>query len=77
MPVVRRRFATSTSGPQSHGPDGCYFTGAPPAAKARQLILAMGGHYASKKEVAYLLVPSIARKAIDLGGNVERGRYHL
>ena len=51
----------------------CPVNGAPPAAKARQLIIAMAGHYASKKEVAYLLVPSIARKAIDLGGNVERG----
>ncbi|KAH7104860.1 NAD(P)-binding protein [Auriculariales sp. MPI-PUGE-AT-0066] len=50
----------------------CPVTGAPPAAKARQLIITMAGHYASKKEVAYLLVPSIARKAYDLGGNVEK-----
>ncbi|EJD54435.1 NAD(P)-binding protein [Auricularia subglabra TFB-10046 SS5] len=50
----------------------CPVTGAPPAARGRQLIVMMAGHYASKKEVAYLLVPSMARKAVDLGGNVEK-----
>lgn len=33
----------------------------------------MSGDYRSKKEVAYLLVPSIGRKVFDLGGNLEKG----
>jgi hypothetical protein len=37
------------------------------------LMLVMSGDYGSKKEVAYLLVPAIGRKVIDLGGNVEKG----
>jgi len=38
-----------------------------------QLIIAMSGDYRSKKELAYLLVPAIGRKVLDLGGNVEKG----
>ena len=33
----------------------------------------MAGDYRSKKEVAYLLVPAVGRKVIDLGGNLEKG----
>jgi hypothetical protein len=33
----------------------------------------MSGDYRSKKEVAYLLVPAVARKVVDLGGNLEKG----
>jgi hypothetical protein len=33
----------------------------------------MSGDYHSKKEVAHLLVPSVGRKVIDLGGNLEKG----
>lgn len=33
----------------------------------------MSGDYRSKKEVAHLLVPSVGRKVIDLGGNLEKG----
>ena len=43
------------------------------AAKA-QLLVVMSGEYRSKKEVAYLLVPAIGRKVIDLGGNLEKGK---
>lgn len=47
--------------------------GAPPVAEAGQLIVVMAGDYRSKKEVAYLLVPGVGRKVIDLGGNLEKG----
>lgn len=33
----------------------------------------MSGDYHSKKEVAHILVPSVGRKVIDLGGNLEKG----
>jgi hypothetical protein len=33
----------------------------------------MSGDYRSKKEVAYLLVPAVGRKVVDLGGNLEKG----
>lgn len=33
----------------------------------------MSGDYRSKKEVAFLLVPAVGRKVIDLGGNLEKG----
>lgn len=33
----------------------------------------MSGEYRSKKEAAYLLVPAVGRKVIDLGGNLEKG----
>lgn len=33
----------------------------------------MAGDYRSKKEAAYLLVPAVGRKVIDLGGNLEKG----
>ncbi|KAG8931862.1 hypothetical protein FRC01_000694 [Tulasnella sp. 417] len=46
--------------------------GAPQAAKEAKLILCLAGDYASKKKIAYLLVPAAARKCIDLGGNVEK-----
>jgi len=32
----------------------------------------MSGDYRSKKEIAYLLVPAVGRKVIDLGENVEK-----
>jgi hypothetical protein len=52
----------------------CPVFGTPhPFADKAQLILAMSGDYRSKKEVAYLFVPAIGRKVIDLGGNVEKG----
>lgn len=31
----------------------------------------------SKKEVAYMLVPAVGRKVIDLGGNLEKGEAFL
>lgn len=51
----------------------CPVFGAPAAADKSQLILVMSGDYRSKKEVAYLLVPAVGRKVVDLGGNVEKG----
>ena len=33
----------------------------------------MSGELRAKREVAYLLVPAIGRKVIDLGSNVEKG----
>ncbi|KAF8588911.1 NAD-P-binding protein [Ramaria rubella] len=46
--------------------------GAPPAADAAQLVIVMSGDVRSKREVAYLFVPAIGRRVIDLGGNVEK-----
>ena len=46
--------------------------GAPAAADKAQLVVCLAGESRSKKEVAYLLVPAIGRKVIDLGGNVEK-----
>ncbi|KAF9654128.1 NAD-binding protein [Thelephora ganbajun] len=51
----------------------CPVFGAPAVAAKGLLIAAMSGDYRSKKEVAYLLVPAVAQKVIDLGGNVEKG----
>ena len=52
--------------------------GTPPVAEKAQLLIIMSGDYHSKKEVAYLLVPAIGRKVIDLGENVEKGQLpHL
>jgi 3-hydroxyisobutyrate dehydrogenase-like beta-hydroxyacid dehydrogenase len=49
--------------------------GAPAAADKAQLILCMSGDYRSKKEAAFVLVPAMARKVIDLGQNLEKGEY--
>jgi len=46
--------------------------GTPTAAAAAELVIVMSGDYRSKKEVAYLLVPAVGRKVIDLGGNIEK-----
>ncbi|KAG2057079.1 NAD(P)-binding protein [Suillus hirtellus] len=46
--------------------------GAPLAADKATLVIAMSGDYRSKKEVAFLLVPAVGRKVIDLGENVEK-----
>jgi 3-hydroxyisobutyrate dehydrogenase-like beta-hydroxyacid dehydrogenase len=51
----------------------CPIFGAPAVAAKGLLIAVMSGDYRSKKEVAYHLVPAVARKIIDLGGNVEKG----
>ena len=51
----------------------CPVFGAPAVAAKGLLIAVMSGDYRSKKEVAYLLVPAVAEKIIDLGGNVEKG----
>lgn len=51
--------------------------GAPPAADKAQLIIIMSGDYRSKKELAYLLVPAIGKRVIDLGGNIEKGESQL
>jgi 3-hydroxyisobutyrate dehydrogenase-like beta-hydroxyacid dehydrogenase len=50
----------------------CPVFGAPRAADKSELVIVMSGDYRSKKEVAYLLVPAVGRKAVDLGGNVEK-----
>jgi hypothetical protein len=64
--------------------------GTPFVAAAAQLVIVMSGDYRSarsdnifsftnfvhrsKKEVAYMLVPAVGRKVIDLGGNIEKGQ---
>lgn len=51
--------------------------GTPAVAEKSQLLIIMSGDYRSKKEVAYLLVPAVGRKVVDLGGNLEKGKDHL
>ncbi len=51
----------------------CPVFGPPVAADKAQLVIIMSGDYRSKKEVAYLLVPAVGRKVIDLGGNLQKG----
>ncbi|KAG1766408.1 NAD(P)-binding protein [Suillus occidentalis] len=46
--------------------------GPPKGADSATLVIAMSGDYRSKKEIAFLLVPAVGRKVIDLGGNVEK-----
>ncbi|KAH8094728.1 NAD(P)-binding protein [Cristinia sonorae] len=46
--------------------------GAPPVADAGKLLVVMAGDYRSKKEVAHVLIPSVGRSVIDLGGNLEK-----
>lgn len=46
--------------------------GATEVATNAQLIICLAGDYRSKKEIAYLFVPAVGRKVIDLGGNVEK-----
>ncbi|KAF8594646.1 NAD(P)-binding protein [Ceratobasidium sp. AG-I] len=57
--------------PHTHFVAGPVF-GPPSAAEKGQLISTLAGHYKSKKDVAYILVPAVSRKVIDLGGNVEK-----
>ncbi|KAL1748956.1 NAD binding domain of 6-phosphogluconate dehydrogenase-domain-containing protein [Schizophyllum fasciatum] len=44
--------------------------GPPATADKAQLVIIMSGDYKAKKEVAHLLVPSVGRKVLDLGGNI-------
>lgn len=53
----------------------CPVFGPPAAAEKSELVIIMSGDYRSKKEIAYLLVPAVGRKIIDLGGNVEKGEF--
>jgi len=55
----------------------CPVFGTPDVAAKAQLLVLMSGEYRSKKEVAYLFVPAIGRKVVDLGGNLEKGTYLL
>lgn len=47
--------------------------GPPASAAAAQLLIVMSGDYRSKKEIAHILIPAVGRKAMDLGGNIEKG----
>lgn len=49
--------------------------GAPPAADAAQLVIAMSGEVRAKRDIAYLMVPYVGRKVVDLGNNVEKGEW--
>ncbi|KAG6868487.1 hypothetical protein C0993_002025 [Termitomyces sp. T159_Od127] len=50
----------------------CPVFGAPAVAAKGQLIIVMSGDYRSKKEIAYLFVPGIGCKVVDLGENLEK-----
>lgn len=55
----------------------CPVLGPPAQAEKAGLILVMSGDYKAKKELAYILIPAVGRKVIDLGGNLEKGpRIH-
>ncbi|KAG6842440.1 hypothetical protein C0991_007570 [Blastosporella zonata] len=78
---VSRLIATALSGELdaliSSIPHGrlitCPVFGTPAVAAKGQLLVVMSGDYRSKKEIAYLLVPGIGKKVVDLGGNLEKG----
>jgi 3-hydroxyisobutyrate dehydrogenase-like beta-hydroxyacid dehydrogenase len=44
--------------------------GPPPAAASARLMLCIGGEYHARKEIIQLLVPSMARKALEVGESV-------
>ncbi|KAG6873850.1 hypothetical protein C0995_010462 [Termitomyces sp. Mi166 len=50
----------------------CPVFGAPAMAAKGQLLVVMSGDYRSKKEIAYLFVPGVGRKVVDLGENLEK-----
>ncbi|CCL98158.1 uncharacterized protein FIBRA_00152 [Fibroporia radiculosa] len=50
----------------------CPVFGPPIAAETGNLICVLAGEYRSKKEIAHLLVPGVGKKAMDLGGNLEK-----
>ena len=64
--------ALMSATPHCHFVTGPVF-GAPAQADKAALIVLLSGDYRSKKEVAYILVPAIGRRVLDLGGNVEKG----
>lgn len=47
--------------------------GTPAAADKAQLLIIMSGDHRSKREAAYLLVPAVGRRVVDLGENIEKG----
>jgi 3-hydroxyisobutyrate dehydrogenase-like beta-hydroxyacid dehydrogenase len=55
----------------------CPVFGTPAVADKSQLLIIMSGDYHSKKEVAYLLVPAVGRKVVDLGKNLEKGSFEV
>ncbi|KAF8522853.1 NAD-P-binding protein [Gautieria morchelliformis] len=70
-PTLSGELYTLMSGPHTH-----FITspvlGPPPAADAAQLIIVMAGDVRAKREIAYLFVPAVGKKVIDVGGNVEK-----
>lgn len=50
----------------------CPAFGRPAAAASAQLVFALSGSYHAKKHAAHLLVPTLGRKVMDLGSNVEK-----
>lgn len=62
--------------PHTHLVTGPVF-GPPAAADAGTLVVILAGEYRAKKEVAHILVPGVGKKAMDLGGNIEKGKIQL
>lgn len=60
--------------PHTHLVTGPVF-GPPAAADAGTLVVILAGEYRAKKEVAHILVPGVGKKAMDLGGNIEKGKF--
>jgi len=57
--------------PHTHLLSGPVF-GPPAAADAGDLVCVLAGEYQAKQEVAHILVPGVGKKAMDLGGNLEK-----
>ncbi|KZT08781.1 uncharacterized protein LAESUDRAFT_742425 [Laetiporus sulphureus 93-53] len=71
-PSLAGELDTLLSGiPHTHLVTGPVF-GPPAAADSANLICVLAGDYRSKKEVAHILVPAVGKKAMDLGGNLEK-----
>lgn len=51
----------------------CPVFGRPPAADKAQLLVAIAGDHRSKSRVIALLVPAVAKRAFDMGENLEKG----
>lgn len=72
FPTVAGELDTLISSiPHSHFITSPVF-GAHTVADKAQLVIILSGDYLSKKEIAYLFVPAIGRKVIDLGENIEK-----
>lgn len=87
LPRPNTQIYPSTSGQlerlASHGHPSRHFLscpvfGPPPLAASAQLMIVMAGNIHAKRHVAHVLVPSVGRKVLDMGNDVEKaGKFKL